>query len=149
MQPKTHDESIGKISDLNMQNIVVSDCDNAHVLNRLNPTICADLVVSHDHTFVESLQVANQCSIIYDLLYALIWLIYMILCTHISSTMHVNKFGDAEMNTHDIIVSAIEHNPNLCADLIEPHVHKICHDNNICALIDPCNILYVNKNHQF
>jgi hypothetical protein len=23
-----------------------------------------------------------------------IWLIYMMLCTHISSTMHVNKFGD-------------------------------------------------------
>jgi hypothetical protein len=67
--------------------------------------------------------------------------------------MNVNKFGDVEMNTHDIIVSTIEHNPNLCADLIEPHVdkfdHKICHDNNICVLVDPCNILYANKNHQF
>jgi hypothetical protein len=168
-----HDEAIGEIletssmvlalpqliqgtendSDLNMQNIVVSDCDKAHVLNRVNHTICADLVVSHDHTFAESLQVANHCSIIYDLFYAWIWLIYMILCAHMSSTMHINKFGDVEMNTHDNIISAIEHNPNLCADLIEQHVdkfdHKICDDNNICALIDPCNILYANKNHQF
>jgi hypothetical protein len=67
--------------------------------------------------------------------------------------MHINKFGDVEMNTHDIIISAIEHNPNLCADLIEQHVdkfdHKICDDNNICALFDPCNILYAAKNHQF
>jgi hypothetical protein len=53
-QNMKHEESIGKISDLNMQNIVVSYCDKAHVLNRLNPTICADLVVSHNHTFVES-----------------------------------------------------------------------------------------------
>jgi hypothetical protein len=82
-----------------MQNILVSDCDKAHVSNRLNPTICADLVVSYDHTFVEHLQVANHCSIIYDLFYAFICLIYMIICTHISSTMHVNKFGDVEMNT--------------------------------------------------
>jgi hypothetical protein len=100
-----HDEAIGKTletpsmilalpqliqgtendSDLNMQNIVLSDCDKAHALNRFNHIICADLVVSHDHTFAESLQVANHCSIIYDLFYALTWLIYMILCTHISS----------------------------------------------------------------
>jgi hypothetical protein len=67
--------------------------------------------------------------------------------------MHINKFGDVEMNTHNNIISAIEHNPNLCADLIEQHVdkfdHKICDDNNICALIDPCNVDYANKNHQF
>jgi hypothetical protein len=168
-----HDEAIGEIletssmilalpqliqgtkndSDLNMQNIVVSDCDTTHVLNRRHHTICADLVVSHDHTFAESLQVANHCSIIYDLFYAWIWLIYMILCTHMPSTMHINRFGDVEMNTHDNIISAIEHNPNLCANLIEQHVdkfdHKICDNNNICAFIDPCNILYANKNHQF
>jgi hypothetical protein len=58
-----------------------------------------------------------------------------------------------KMNTHDIIVSSIEHNQNLYADLIEQHVdnfdHKSCDDNNICTLIDPCNILYANKNHQF
>jgi hypothetical protein len=140
-------------SDLNMQNIVVSDCDKAHVLNRLNHTVCADLVVSHDHNFNEHLQFNNPCSVIYDLFYAWIWLIYMILCTHISSTMHIKKFGDVEKNTHDIIISEIEHNPNLCADLIEQHVdkfdHKICDDNNICASIDPCNILYANKSHQF
>jgi hypothetical protein len=139
-------------SDLNMQNIVVSDYDKAHVLNRLNHTVCADLVVSHDHNFAEHLQFDNPCSVIYDIFYALIWLIYMILCTHISSTMLLNNFGDMEMNTHSTIISAIEHNPNLCADLIE-HVdkfdHNICHDNNICALIDPCNIFYANKNHQF
>jgi hypothetical protein len=78
-------------SDLNMQNIVVSDCDKAHVLNRLNHTVCADLVVSHDHNFNEHLQFNNPCSVIYDLLYAWIWLIYMILCTHISSTMHIKS----------------------------------------------------------
>jgi hypothetical protein len=120
-----HDEAIGEILetssmilalpqlilgtendlDLNMQNIVMSDCDKAQVLNRLNHTGCADLVVSHDHTFAESLQVANHCSIRYDLFYALIWLIYMILYTHISNTMHVNKFSNIEMNTHDITVS--------------------------------------------
>jgi hypothetical protein len=152
-QNMKHDESIGKISDLNMQNIVVSDCDKAHVLNRLNHTICADLVVSHDHNFAEHLQFDNPCSIIYDLFYALIWLIYMIVCTHISSTVLVNKFGDMERNTHDIIVLAIKHHTNICADLIEEHVdkfyHKIWDDNNICTSVDPCNILYANKNHQF
>jgi hypothetical protein len=113
-QNMKHDESIGKISETSSmilalpqilqgnendldwikQNIVVRDCDKTHVLNRRNHNVCVDLVVSHDRTFAESLQVANHCSIIYDLFYALIWLIYMILCTHISSTMHVNKFGD-------------------------------------------------------
>jgi hypothetical protein len=140
-------------SDLNMQNIVVSDCDKARVLNRLNHTVCADLVVSHDHNFTEHLQFDNPCSVIYDLFYALIWLIYMILCTHISSTMLVNKFGDMERNTNDIIVSAIEHHPTLCVYLIEEHVDKFYHKtldaNNICTLVDPCNILYAKRNHQF
>jgi hypothetical protein len=67
--------------------------------------------------------------------------------------MLVNKFGDMERSTHYIIVSAIEHHPNLCADLIEEHVdkfyHKIWDDNNICTLVDPSNILNANKNHQF
>jgi hypothetical protein len=57
------------------------------------------------------------------------------------------------MNTRDIIFSTIEYNPNLCVDLIKQHVdkfdHKICDDNNICTLIDPCKIIYANKNHQF
>jgi hypothetical protein len=65
-QNMKHDESIGKISDLNMQNIMVSDCDKSHVLNRLDHTICADLIVLYDHTFAESLQVDNHCPIIYD-----------------------------------------------------------------------------------
>jgi hypothetical protein len=115
-------------SDFLMKNIVVSDCDKAHVSNKIDRNIC----------FADNLQVDNQCSVIHDNFYVFIWLIYMILCTHISSTMHVNKFGDVEMNTHDIIVSAIEPNPNLCADFIE-HVdkfdHKIFDDNNICTLI--------------
>jgi hypothetical protein len=68
--------------------------------------------------FVESLQVHNQCSVIHELLYAFIWFIYMILCTHILNTMHVNKFGNTEMNTHGIFVSAIVHNQNICTDLL-------------------------------
>jgi hypothetical protein len=116
--------------------------------------VCADLVVSHDHNFVESLQVDNHCLVISDLFCALIWLIDMVLCTHISITMHVNKLGDMEMNTHDIIVLALEHNQNLRADLIELHVdmndefdHNICDANNICTLIDPCDVLHLNKFH--
>jgi hypothetical protein len=60
------------------------------------------------------------------------------------------------MNTHDIIISTIEHNQNLCANLIELHVdmnvefdQKICVDINICTLIDPYNTLYANKIHKF
>jgi hypothetical protein len=100
-----HDESIGKIletssmilaqpqiikgtendSDLVMKNIVVSDCDKAHVFNRFNHNLCADLVLSHDHTFAASLRIDNQCSVICYHFYVLIWLIYMILYTHISN----------------------------------------------------------------
>jgi hypothetical protein len=100
-----HDESIGKIletssmilaqpqiikgtendSDLVMKNIVVSDCDKAHVLNRFNHNLCADFVLSHDHTFAASLRIDNQCSVICYHFYVLIWLIYMILYTHISN----------------------------------------------------------------
>jgi hypothetical protein len=83
----THNEAIGKISDLNMQHIVVSDCDEAHISNGINHNVCADLVVSHDHTFAESLQVDTHCSVLHDLSYALIWFIYLILCAHISNTL--------------------------------------------------------------
>jgi hypothetical protein len=133
-----------------MQNIVVSDYDKAHVSNGIDHIVCVNLVVSHVHTIVESLQVDNQCSVIYDLFYALIWFIYMIIYTHISNTMHVNKFGNIEINTHDNIISEIGHNPNLCADLIEPHVHTHADynlDDNLCTLIDPCNVLQPNKLH--
>jgi hypothetical protein len=87
--------------------IVVSDCGKAHVSSQTDHNVCADLLVLHDHTFAESLQVDNPCSVIHYHFYALIWLIYMILSTHISNTMHVNKFCHIEMNTHDITVSAI------------------------------------------
>jgi hypothetical protein len=70
--------------------------------------------------------------------------------THISNTMHVNKFCNIEMNTHDITISTIRHNQNLSADLIEPHVHTNApYDlgDNIYTLIDPCNVLQSNKLH--
>jgi hypothetical protein len=74
-----HNEAIGKISetssmilalpqlilgtenysDLNMQHIVVCDCDKARVSNGIDHNICADFVVSHDHTFAENLQIDN------------------------------------------------------------------------------------------
>jgi hypothetical protein len=44
----------------------------------------------------------------------------MILYTYISDTLHVNKFGNLELDTHDI--TAIQHSQNLCADLTESHV---------------------------
>jgi hypothetical protein len=68
--------------------------------------------------------------------------------------MHVNKFGNIEMNTDDIIVLARTHNQNLCAALIELHVHtnvefdhNICDVDKICTLIDSCDVLQSNKLH--
>jgi hypothetical protein len=64
--------------------------------------------------------------------------------------MHVNKFGDMKMNTHDVSVSVIRHNQNLRADLIEPHIHtSALYDvgDNICTMIDACDVLQSNKLH--
>jgi hypothetical protein len=76
--------------------------------------------MSHNDIFAEILQLDNQSSVLIDLFYDLIWFIYMILYTYISDTLHVNKFGNLELDTHDII--AIQHSQNLCADLTESHV---------------------------
>jgi hypothetical protein len=137
-------------SDLDLQSLVVSNSDKAHVSNEIDHDSCADFVVSHDHTFAEIFQVDKQCSVIYDFFYALMWFIYIILCTHISDTIHVNKFDNKEMNTHDNNVSAIEHNQNLCADLTGSHVetsNEFYFDKSLCALNDPSNTSYTDMLH--
>jgi len=79
--------------DLCLQNKMVSNCDETHGSNGIDSTqiVYVDLVDSQVHTCPEILKVDNQCSIIHDLFYALIWFIYMILCTHISDTFHANN----------------------------------------------------------
>ena len=90
---------------------MVSNCDETHILNGVDPTqiIYVDLVDSQVHICVEILHLDKQCSIIHDLFYALIWFIYMILCTHISDTLHANKFGNVQTNTHDEFFAKISH----------------------------------------
>ena len=89
----------------------MSNCDKTHgsnVVDRIQ-NVCADLIISHVHPCAEILQVDNQCSIIHDLFYALIWFIYMILCTHISDTLHANKLDNVQINTHDDFFAKISH----------------------------------------
>jgi hypothetical protein len=139
-QNMSHNEESGKISevsymilalqksmkgieiglDLNLQNIMMRNYDEPHVSNEIDYDSCTDLVMSHDDTFAEILQLANQSSVLNDLFYDLIWFIYVILYTYISDTLHVNKFGNLELDTHDI--TAIQHSQNLCANLTESHV---------------------------
>ena len=90
---------------------MVSNCDETHILNGVDHTQndSAALIISHVHPCAEILQVDNQCSIIHDLFYALIWFIYMILCTHISNTLHANKFENVQTNTHDEFFAKISH----------------------------------------
>jgi hypothetical protein len=130
-QNMNHDEESGKIleastmilalpqslkgnennSDLSVQNKMVSNCDETHGSNGIDPTqiIHVDLVDSQVHTCSEILQVDKQYSIIHYLFYALIWFIYMILCTHISDTLHVNKFDNVKMYTHDELFGKISY----------------------------------------
>ena len=54
------------------------------------------------------------------------------------------------LSTCDIIVSAIKHNQNTCADLTGTHVDtsaEFLFDESLCALNDPCNTSYNNKQH--
>jgi hypothetical protein len=101
-------------SDLSLHNKIMSNCDRTHGSNGVDHSqkVYADLIISHVHPCAEILQVDNQCSIIHDLFYALIWFIYMILCTHISNTLHANKFGNVKMYTHDEYFAKIS--PSTC-----------------------------------
>jgi hypothetical protein len=99
---------------------MVRNYDEPHVSNEIDYDSCTDLVMSHNDIFAEILQLDNQSSVLNDLFHDLIWFIYMILYTFISDTLHVNKFGNLELDTHDI--TAIQHSQNLCADLTESHV---------------------------
>jgi len=53
-------------------------------------------------------------------------------------------------STCDITVSAIKHDQNICADLTGTHVDtsaEFLFDETLCALNDPCNTSYNNKQH--
>jgi len=54
------------------------------------------------------------------------------------------------LSTCDITVSTIKHNRNICADLTGTHVDTsvdFLFDESLCALNDPCNTSYNNKQH--